>query len=633
VSPATLLGAAVAGAIGAAVLSGAALAPGAATAAPRPPAISEENADRQAALVAAEDHRLTQVRAVTAVAAIQGGVDWAKPYRLDTGGGYTLVLTQQSDPYTVADLLKLAPQTFVRQQDGGYLLTENIYLNSGAKLRLANPGGLRLRLASNGNGFVSIVSFGGGLTIEGTPQARVSITSWDPRTKKVDADPNDGRAYLRAIGGQFSMAYAAVSSLGFWSGRTGGLSLTGTDRPNTGDVDGPTHLTKAQRHDAKERRRTEKGGPARPQTPTNNGVLAQPSGPLVTPDSRFDVPGLSYVSGRISHSTVAGNMFGLFVSSANGITVADTVVENSLRDGVVMHRFASSAVIERVVSRRNVGDGFILSRATQQVRVSGATAERNGGNGFTLSGQPLATGPSASGESIGSYGSNSVSNSVARANGHYGIEILGGLDVGVQNNRIEGSDMGIVARQSAEKVAITGNRLTGQRRQGIAVRDGVRGATVTGNVIEDADTAIYVRNSLAEVRGNTVQGATNHGVTLVGDVGRGVVSYNVIAGVGPSAVDTSRADGKLDIRENQVFAWHDTSSFWVKFRHYASPMTMLWTGILLLILFSAMRGGRRRRAARVHPYADKAPLDARVAREFADPTPVRGRARVPVMAR
>jgi hypothetical protein len=612
-------------------------APAAATASPSvdpAPAVSVEDSERQASLVTDEDRRLIQVRAVTAVAPVKGGAGWYKPYRLDTGSGYTLVLTQQSADYTVADLLKLAPETFVRQKDGSYLLTENIYLNSGAKLTLSNPGGLTIRLASNSNGFVSIVSFGGKLTIEGTPQARTVITSWDQRTGKPDTDVTDGRAYIRAIGGQFSMQYANVSSLGFWSGRTGGLSLTGTDRPNTGNVGAPTHLTKDQRHETKAQRLGE--GPAKSdQAPGFGGVLAQPSGPLVTPDSRFAVPGLSYVSGKVSQSVLTDNAFGLFVSSANGINISDTTVEKSREDGVVMHRFASSAVIERTTSRRNGGDGFVLSRATREVRISGSTAEGNAANGFTLSGQPLAKGPSASGESTASYGSNSVSNSVARDNGRYGIEILGGLDVGVQNNEVAGGDMGIVARQAADKVAITGNRLHGQRRQGIALRDGVTSATVTGNVVEGTDTGIYLRDSVAEVRGNTIQKATNHGVTLIGQTSRAVVSYNVIGGVGPSAVDASRAHGTMVIKENPMFAWHDTSSFWVKLRHYASPMTMLWASILLLILFAAVKGKRRapklaQDALVTHPYADKIPLESTSPQELPR---TRTESRVPVMAK
>jgi nitrous oxidase accessory protein NosD len=578
----------------------------------------QADGERQAALVAAEDRRLNQVRAITAVAPLRGA-QWNRPYRLDTGSGYTLVLTERTAPYTVADLLRLAPQTFTRQPDGSYLLTENIYLNSGAKLQLANPGGLTLRMASTKDGFVSIVSFGGGLNLAGTAQARLKISSWNKADGATDKDPLDGRAYIRAIGGQFAMSYTEVSDLGFWSGRTGGVALTGTDRPNTGNLEGPTDIDEDEEEEDERLRSGE--------------VTAQPSGELDTPDSRFSVPSLSYVSGRITHSTISGNAFGLFVSSADGIVIGDTTIQGSTNDGLVLHRFVTGAVVERVTAKNNRGDGFILSRATQQVRVTGSTAEGNTGNGYTLSGEPLAHGPSASGASVTSYGGNSVSSSTARDNGRYGVEVVGGTDVGVQNNTIEGGDMGIVARRATRNVNITGNQLSGQERQGIAVRDGVTGAVVTGNVVKGAQTGIYLRDSVAEIRGNTVQDVTNHGITLVGNGEGSTVSFNVVAGVGPSAIDTPRAHGDIEIKENQTFAWYDTRSFWAKFRHYASPMTLLWTGILLLIVFSALRGASSRRRSGIRdPYADKRAISDGVTHEITAAA-ARGRAQVPVGVR
>ncbi|MEU8932191.1 right-handed parallel beta-helix repeat-containing protein [Streptomyces sp. NPDC048409] len=589
--------------------------------------LAAEDAETQAALVADEDHRLNQVRAFTSVAPLQS-TKWTVPYRLDTDNGYTLVLTERSNAYTIADLLKLAPQTFVRRKDGSYLLTENIYLNVGAKLKLSNPGGLTLRMASNRTGFVSIVSFGGELALQGTAQAPLKITSWDPRNNRDDTDVRDGRAYVRTIGGQFEMTHTELSDLGFWSGRTGGLSLTGTDRPNTGSLENTGQI-----HGKTARERAREQDDAQDDGAGSGDVTAMPSGELTTPDARFSTGGLSYVSGSITHSTITGNAFGIFISSATGIEISDTTVKDSLEDGVVLHRFVSSSLVQRTVAKDNGGDGFILSRATQQVRISGSTAEGNGGNGYTLSGKPLADGPSASGQAVDSYGSNSVANSVAKDNGRYGVEVLGGFDVGVQNNRIEGGDMGIVARLAADKVSITGNRLSGQNRQGISVRDGVGDATVTGNIIDGPQTGVYVRDSAAEIRGNTVQDATNHGVSLVGGVDGTTVSFNVIGGVGPSALDAGRSHGDTDIKENQTFAWYDTSSFWVRVKHYASPMTLLWTGILLLILFSAVMGRRRRRghgrAGRiVHPYSDKAPLPAPPPAEV----DVAGRRKVPVMS-
>ncbi|AGL19010.1 right-handed parallel beta-helix repeat-containing protein [Actinoplanes sp. N902-109] len=574
-------------------------------------------AQQQAALVAAEDSRLDKVRAVAAVAATKGQ-SWTKPFRLDTGDGYTLVLTRRREPYTVADLLKLAPQTFVRQGDGSYLLTENLYLNSGAKLKLSNAGGLTLRMASTTSGYVSIVSFGGDLQITGTAQAPTKITSWDKRTSLPDTRIDDGRAYIRAIGGQFSTDYAQISDLGFWSGRTGGISLTGTDRPNTGDVAGPDHLSKTERDKQKE------DEDATETTPGAGDVFAQPSGKLVVPDSRFGVPGLSYVSGSLTHTSITGDAYGLFISGSNGVTISDTSVTKSLQDGVVLHRFATGIDINRLTADNNGGDGFVLSRAAQQVRVSNSEARNNGRNGFTLNGLPLADGPSASGEVVGSYGSNTIDNSVAKNNGHYGIEVIGGLNITVQNNTVSGGDMGIVARQGTNTITISGNKLNGQKRQGIAVRNGVTHAQITGNIITAADNAVYVNESVAEVRGNTIVDATNHGVSLVGSTDGSVVSYNVVAGVGPSALDTARMHGKATMERNQITAWHDTSSFWIKFRHYASPMTLLWVGIFVLIVISAILGLRRsRRGGISQPYANTQPLH----------TPaVRRSARVPVQA-
>ncbi|HST64228.1 MAG TPA: right-handed parallel beta-helix repeat-containing protein [Mycobacteriales bacterium] len=581
--------------------------PGGAGAAPAP--VSAENAAKQAALVAAEDRRLTEIRSVTAVAPLRGGVSWSKPYRLTTGAGYTLVLTQRSAPYTVKDLLTLAPQTFVRQKDGSYLLLENIYLNLGAKLALTNPGGLTVRMASSSSGFVSIVSFGGELSLLGTEQARMKLVSWDPRTNTPDTDPNDGRAYIRAIGGQFRMGYVDVSDLGFWSGRTGGISLTGTDRPNTGSTSGPDDQVHGKT--ARDKAKAATSGPAQPSaTPEAGDVYAQPSGELTTPDTRFGVADQSYVSAQIGKSTIRGDAYGLFVSSADGIEVRDTVVAGSLVDGVILHRFASNAVVERVTSQGNAGDGFVLARAAQEVRISGAKAIGNGGNGFSVSGRALAEGPSPSGETVGDYGHNSIANSLAQDNARYGIEIDGGSDVGLQNNQVRGGDMGIVVRRGAEQVSVVGNQVSGQARQGISVRDGVVRATVTGNTVESTPMGIYLRDSVGTIRGNTVDRVTNHGVTLVGSVKGTQVAYNTISGTGPTALDAARSHGKVTIERNQTGAWHDTRSFWIRLRHAAKPMTLLWLGVVLLVLVSAVRA--RKLGARGvirHPYEKQQLLD------------------------
>ncbi|OLT15095.1 hypothetical protein BJF78_16735 [Pseudonocardia sp. CNS-139] len=176
--------------------------------------------EEEAALVADEDHRLNEVRMMSSVAGTSEQL--RRPYRLVTGSSYTLVLPSRSAAYSITDLLDLAPQTFVRQADGTFLLSEHIVVQQGATLQLNAPGKLELRLASDADGFVSIVSYGGRVEITGTAGAPVLVTSWDRQANTPDVHTQDGRAYIRAIGGQVGMSHVHLTNLGFWSGRTGG---------------------------------------------------------------------------------------------------------------------------------------------------------------------------------------------------------------------------------------------------------------------------------------------------------------------------------------------------------------------------------------------------------------------------
>ena len=425
------------------------------------------------------------------------------------------------------------------------------------------------------------------------------------------------------------MSYVDVVDLGFWSGRTGGIGLTGTTRPATGSTSGPTTYTGAHGKTAqKVQKRQKPTGPAKSNdsnTLGSNGVTSQPAGPLGTPDSQFNVPGLSYVSVQIDHDTITGNAFGLFISGATGIAVTDTQVTGSLIAGVVLHRFATQAVIQNVDASHNDGDGVIISRAAQQVQITNCTAYYNAGNGFTVNGQPISVGPSASGEPMGAYGNNSVSNSVSQGNGHYGIEVLGGLNISLSTNSIVGNTMGIVIRRGAQKVTISGNKLTRQNREGISIRDGVQAVTVNNNVIDGAATGVYVRNATADVAGNTIRGASIHGVTLVGSDSGSLVNGNTISGIGPGAIDTNREHGKVDTAGNQTAGWFNTTTLWIRIKALIRPLTVVWICLFLLIAFFTVKGHRtrtgkgKRHAMRrakaalgAHPYADQRGMPASI---------------------
>ncbi|HEX2317117.1 MAG TPA: right-handed parallel beta-helix repeat-containing protein [Thermomonospora sp.] len=575
--------------------------------------VAPQDAQQQATLVDQEDLRIMQTRAVLASALARGGAraeQVRQPHIASSANGRTLVLTARSRPYYVADLERYGQQDFERQSDGSYLLGINVFVAHGAKLVLQSATGpLDLRLSSAPGAFTSIVGFGASIRINGSAQNPVRITGWDPQTNRPDTRVADGRAYLRAIGGELRMRHTHVAHLGFWSGRTGGVALTGSDRPVDSAeavprADGGSRRTTVLLPDG--RRETTGGG-------LNEIEVAPARGGAAT---GFVVPVANLVTGAIEDSTITGNAYGIFITGSDRTQIVDTAVRGSLVHGVMMHRFARNATIENTTVTGSRGDGFVLSRATEKVSVTGCLAEGNGGNGFTLNGLPLAEGPSASGEATAGFGDSSVISSTARDNGRYGVEVLGGTRLAVQTSRVVGGDMGIVVGDGAADVRISGNELTGQRRQGIAVRDGVTGAQISGNIVRGTRTALFVRGSAALVSGNIVQAASLHGVTLLGDVTGTRIVGNTLGGAGRSAIDRDRAHGTPDVAGNNTGGWQDTAGIWTLLRRIAKPMNVIWASVFLLVVVSALRSrdsGPRLGRRGVHPYARQRVLERRPA--------------------
>ncbi len=569
------------------------------------------NPTSEAALVADEEDRLSQVRTVASMIRWRG-LDVTGPYRLSTGSTYTLVLTKRDQVYGIAELLQLAPQTFVRDPDGAYLLTENIVVQPGAVLNLSTAGSLTVHMASDAARFVSIVNMGGTLITRGTAKAPVVLTSWDRDAGKPDTVTDDGRAYVRSIGGQVDLENTTFSDLGFWSGRTGGVALTGSDLPSEGALD----AFGRQLRDAVDAGAA--GTPAAPgtgdipapqpaagqgeRTPTPDvtvdGLL--PAGDLPVPETDEDDPGYSYVSARIKGATFSRNAFGLFVSSANGVDISDSTIQDSLVDGLVMHRYVVNAAVSGTTSQGNAGDGVVLARATTGIVLTEVDSLSNGGSGIVVRGTPLADGPSATGTPVGEYGNNSITNSTASDNGRYGIEVVGGRNINVSANDVDGNDMGIVVREGASEVTLAGNRVSDSIRHGVALRDGVQSASISGNVVSGGLDGIYVRDSSGTVERNTLNGQTVHGVTVVGAAEGTVVRENTLAGRGPSAVDHKRADG-VTVEENDRHGWESTKPFWTVVKNALQPLTVMWILLALVVVGTALKGSRHRHQRR-DPY-------------------------------
>ncbi|MDY7544338.1 right-handed parallel beta-helix repeat-containing protein [Cryobacterium sp. 5B3] len=554
---------------------------------------------RETSLVNTEKARLSYIRSVSAsaqwrVAGLQG------PYRITSGNSVTLVLPARVQPYLVSDLLTFAPTTFVRQPDGGYLLSENIAVLTGATLSLTATDGLTLRLRSDPSTFVSVIGLGGSVLVNGTATAPVVIESWNTRTGAVDTDTSDGRAYLRMIDGTVSVWHARIADLGFWSGETGGFALSGTDASGTdtsgtdGSVTadgsgttGPGPLAGAPLA----------GAPVLPPA-----LLRAPAG-AISPSG----PAAPTLSAGFQDVTIDGNAFGLFVTHAAGVTITDTRITNSLVDGLVFHRFVSDTTVTRTSAVNSGVDGFTVARSSSGIMFDQITATNNGRNGVSIDGRSLADGPSAIGTSVESFGSSTVTRSTVEDNRRYGIELSGGQALGVYSSLIARNDMGIVLDDGASGVVVAGNTLKDQSRQSIAVRDRVTATSVRNNSISGSPTGVYVRNAGASNTDNTIRAASNHAVSLVGDVTSVRVVSNALSGSGAVPVWDETSTGAV-VAGNNLTGWQRATTALTLARSVFQPLTVVWLLLALLLLVTALtRSGPQFGTIR-HPYAERVPL-------------------------
>jgi parallel beta-helix repeat protein len=555
----------------------------------------------EALLTEAEETRLVSVRSIVNQADITGA-SATGPYRLVTGKTYTLVLPARVSPYTFDDLLSLEPDTLVRQPDGSYLLGEDIVVDAGATLDIESDSGLVLKMSSTSDSFTSIVTLGGSLAINGTATRPITITSWDPTTGKIDNDTTDGRSFIRVIGGEAKLTYDHFHDLGFWSGVTGGVSLTGTQKADLGSsiantgagAPGATGVNSAPVTALPK----VYGTTLLPAKGAGAGTLS------ITPD----LSGYSYVSALVQNVSFTNDAFGLFVSSAEGVAVSHVNVSHSLVDGIVFHRDVTNSTITNTTSSHNAVDGVILTRATSGVELTTVTAQHNGHNGVTVEGGALATGPNATGVSVSTYGNNGVSNSNASDNGHYGIAIVGGTNMRVIGNTASHNVSGVVVSAGATSTAVRNNLIENSSKQGIALRDAGSNTLVQGNTIDVANIGIYSRNAGGNLDHNTIQDASTHGITLVGTSGKSTVQKNTVQGTGYSAIDTSRTAGVV-VGVNDLTHWTNVKPFNVVLGAIFQPLTIMWLFLAIVIIISAIATVGRRKN-RAHPYANMAPLSS-----------------------
>jgi Right handed beta helix region len=518
----------------------------------QPPA-SQPVADssHMAALVAAEDVRLRTLQHHTSRLTVPVVV----PVR---GALPTLVLPGRPAPYTITDLQN-AGAVVPLKQGGGYLLVDSVLVATNANLKLGGAGLPTLLMDSSAAGFTSLVTWGGTLTLAGdSAQAPLTITGWDRVANQPAADHGYGRPYIRSVGGKLELRFVHASSLGFWSGRTGGVAWTGVS-------------------------------------------------------SRF-------ATGGATSSTFVGNTYGAFVSRGDHVAFNDDLFEGNQLDGLRLHRGAVSSTVTASAAARNGGNGFVVSRGATGESLHGDLAVNNQGNGFLLDGQPLVNGASPSGsQAVATLGTD-VEASEAESNARTGILVNGGASTVVKGNIVCGPVTGIAVRAGATNTSVIGNDVRCGGRTALSIGPSVTGTTVVGNRLESARIGMLVRNSPGvRIMDNRISDMSLFGISVRGASPGVVGNDNLIAGQGFNPIDTRGGATTPTITNSNLGGWHRRSSLTpIGYLRY-HPILATWVVILMLVAISMLIVRFRRRPVR--PYTHTVPWHSSSAPPATAPAP------------
>lgn len=418
-------------------------APAKATASQRPPTSPRAAAarrravmDQEAGAVTAEDARLSRITLApsSATGQIAG----------------SLMLGARLAPYTWADLeaagavRSVGPDTF--------LLTEPIVVRRGAVLDLAGPG-VTLRMLSTPARFTSVVGWGGSIHLTGARRRPLRIVSWDPATGGPDLVQADGRAYLRLNGGRLTATHLRTDQLGFWSGRTGGLALTGNGRPTTARLDDVTSV---------------------------HGYVGLYAS---------DITGLAATGLAISHA----RWYGVYLS-----------------DGSRHVRFHDLTIAEAASGGVEIDDG------SADVRVDRARVTDTGGHGLAMDGRPLAVGPNAGGYGIDNFGGLRVTRSHFSHNSAGGVAVTSVDDVTIRGTTVRERKDALLVGGASAATRILDTTAVSREGTAVSVAAGARQVSLSTSTLEAPSEALTSSSPSLRVDHDRIRVGTGHGVVLSG---------------------------------------------------------------------------------------------------------------------
>lgn len=363
----------------------------------------------------------------------------------------TVVLTPRDTPYTLDDLVAIGAVT--ADGNGFFTLVRSVLVRSGAVLQIDAPGAT-LRLHSAPDGFASIVAWGGVLTFSGAQDAPLTVMGVTDAAGTADADLSDGRAYVRVHDGVLATTDVRFNSLGFWSGRTGGIAVTSS----------ATGLGSAQ----------------------------------------------------LVRTSIASTHYGVYLSGVLASTLSQVTVTGADDDGIVVSG-SSDVTVDQTSVSEVAGDGITVDRAAQKIAITGSTIARTGGHGIRIDGSPLATGPTPGGYLTLRPSDYTLTDVKISDAAEGGVLLIETDKAAVDRVAVEGSSLAVRIVGPANAVTVTGSTLSSTSGAGLAVSQRVRDLSVSDTAVNGHGRGVTVSDSRGTITGGAVGVDVGHPIEVVDD--------------------------------------------------------------------------------------------------------------------
>jgi hypothetical protein len=306
-------------------------------------------------------------------------------------------------------------------------------------------------------------------------------------------------------------------------------------------------------------------------------------------------------TGGATGSSFTDDTYGAFVSRGEGLDFSDDLFEYNQLDGLHIHRYSTDISVTSSSAVRNGGNGFVVSPATDDTLLRDDISEHNAGNGYFINGRPLATGASAYGGSIAPGTGTTLNDSASLNNGEMAILVEGGTGTAITSDQICTDVTGIAVRDGISGAVVTGNDIRCAPKSGISVGPTATGTVLAGNTIVGARTGILVQDTSAvAMYDNVISEATVFGVSVRGAGSQVSGVGNTISGTGFRAVDYRSLAPAPNLSETNSSGW--TTHVRVTFLSYLvyHPLAAMWLSMLVVVLLAWVITRFRRMPS--HPY-------------------------------